>query len=89
MPEEVKRDARSTGASMASNLGLGGVVTALVVNFVPDVPADFVPYIGVGVVSLLGAIGSAARDSQFINADKYEQGTLKDFVMTIAAKLFG
>ena len=92
MSEET-RPARSAGASFASNVSFGGAAAYFLPSLASAVGVDLapeaIPYIVVGLIGAWAFLGSAARDSEFVNADRYEQGSFKDFLMTLAARLIG
>ena len=90
---EQARPARSAGASFASNVTFGGAAAYFLPSLAQmvgiELEPDALPFIVVGLVGAWSFIGSAARDSEFVNVDRYEQGSAKDFLMTLAARLIG
>lgn len=79
------RGKSSTATSTALSLGIPG--TILIMAF-PEMEPETVLGISGAFTVLMGYIGSAMRDSQFLDPEAHK-GSFKGFIITLCAKFLG
>lgn len=83
------REPRGVGATGGSHLTVAGVTGAALNALFPDLAPELLAIAVGAIIALASAIGSAARDSEFLDTSGLETRTLKRFLVTLAARLLG
>ena len=83
------REPRGVAATGGSHLTVAGVAGAVVNALFPDLAPELLAVAVGAIIALASAIGSAARDSEFLDTSGLEARPIKRFLVTLAARLLG